>query len=91
MKLFSITTLALSAYAQSDSPYEVSCTDLETCNYSCDSRENCEGTGRTGVIPNKPEKACCDAGDYDYICGAVTLCDSLPLNITSLNGGFACK
>lgn len=67
------------------------CTTPAECNYSCDIRENCMGTGKTGIFDNKADKACCGAGDVDTICNNLSLCLTLPTNIMYLNDGTECK
>ena len=88
MKLLYCASLVASGFAQST--YE-DCTVAAQCNYSCDSRENCYGTGRTGIFQNQPDKACCGAGDVETICADLATCLELPANITLLNDGTACK
>jgi len=88
MKAFLLVIIGAVA-SQELSIYE-NCTEIEQCNYSCDSRENCFGTGRR----NNPDTACCGESDMEELCASETLetvCLSLPANLTLINGGFNCK
>merc|ERR1712110_574870 len=79
--------LVLMGLVSSQSTYE-NCTTIEQCNYTCDNRENCFGTGRR----NKQDTACCGENDLDEICNAENLeavCMGLPTNLTMINGGFS--
>ena len=88
MKLFYLFSIFGSSFSQEI--YE-ECADVAQCNYSCDNRENCFGTGRTGILPNRADTACCAAGDQDSICADANLCATLPGNYTLLNEGYVCK
>ena len=92
MKLFYYATLVGAAMADGHSNYETNCAADAQCNYACDSRENCMGTGRTGLIPNRADKACCDESSAADICkeDGTNLCMELPENITAITGA-TCK
>lgn len=93
MKLFYYATLVGAAMADGHSSYETNCAADAQCNYACDSRENCMGTGRTGLIPNRADKACCDDSSAADICkeDGTNLCMELPENITAITGAtFSC-
>lgn len=93
MKLFYYATLVGAAMADGHSTYEINCAAEAQCNYACENRENCMGTGRTGLIPNRADKACCDSTSTADICkeDGTNLCLELPENITAITGAtFAC-
>merc|ERR1739848_834512 len=92
MKLFYYATIIGAVYGQST--YE-DCSTAAECDYECGGRENCMGTGRQGLIPNKADKACCTITDYDSICDGSDAvdanCAALPANITLITGAaFDC-
>merc|ERR1712227_703615 len=93
MKLVSSALLAATVLADGHSMYEDSCTNAERCDYNCGSRENCFGVNLSIFNTREADRACCGAGDVAEICNedgtAVSdaICDSLPANMTAINGG----
>merc|ERR1712227_955392 len=93
MKLVSSALLAATVLADGHSMYEDSCTNAERCDYNCGSRENCFGANLSIFNTREADRACCGAQDVAEICNedgtAVSdaICDSLPANMTAINGG----
>merc|ERR1712136_369800 len=93
MKLVSSALLAATVLADGHSMYEDSCTNAERCDYNCGSRENCFGVNLSIFNTREADRACCGAGDVaeirneDGTAVSDAICDSLPANMTAINGG----
>jgi len=92
MKLFKFATLAVAVFGQST--YNP-CRNAENCDHQCGEYENCDGTGKKGIISYIKDTACCGMADADKICTGDDMemanCNGLPANITAISGGaFAC-
>lgn len=93
MKLFKIAAFAAAVAADGHSTYE-EC-GAAACDYACGNYENCDGSGRKGLIGMSADTVCCGVDDVATICTGdavmeAAACMTLPANITAITGA-ACK